>query len=83
MEGYVTTQTVHTKYWSKTLEGIYEYIHTFRGVNGMPLSYVLRKQLVPTAEADDSSNGYNTINDEMIARYPIVVAGTVGNTAAL
>ena len=42
-EGSVTNPNVHTNNWSKALKGIEEYIRTFRGVNGAPLSYVVRK----------------------------------------
>ena len=61
-EGSVTTPKVHTNYWFKTLEGVEEYLHTFRAANGAPLSYVVRKQLVPTDEVDDPSNGYDTVD---------------------
>ena len=50
MEVSVTTPTVHTKDWLKTLEGVEEYLRTFRGVNGTPLSYVCfsrRYKLLP------------------------------------
>ena len=56
-EGYVTTPTVHTKDWSKKLEIVEEYLRTLCGVNSTPLSYVVRKQLVPTAKSDNPSNG--------------------------
>ena len=82
-EGSVTTPKVHTNYWFKTLEGVEEYLCTFCGVNDAPLSCVVRKQLVPTAEADDSSNGYDAIDEEMSERATIVVAGIVVTTAAL
>ena len=58
-------------------------MRTFRDVNDAPLSYVVRKQLVPTAESDNPSNGCNTINEEMIERSPIVVAGIVDTTVSL
>ena len=62
MEEYATEYSftdskVNTNNWPKTLEGVEEYLRTFRGVNGAPLSYVVRKQLVPTAKSDDPSNG--------------------------
>ena len=52
-EGSVTTPKVHTNDWSKTLEGVEEYLRTLCGLNSSPLSYVVRKNIVPTAEADD------------------------------
>ena len=83
VEGSVTTPKVHTNDRTKTLEGVKEYLRTFRGANGAPLSYMVRKQLVPTAEADDSSNWYDTIDEEMSERATIAVAGIVVTTAAL
>ena len=83
MEVSITTPTVHTKDWLKTLEGVEEYLRTSCGVNGTPLSYFVRKQLVPTAEAENPLNGCDTIDEEIIARAAIMVAGTAGNTASL
>ena len=56
-EDSVTNPTLHTKDWSKTSEGVEEYLLIFRGVNGTPLPYVAMKQLLPMAESDDTSNG--------------------------
>ena len=52
-------------------------------MNGAPLSCVVRKQLVPTAEADNPLNGYDTIDIEMIERAIFLVAGILGTTADL
>ena len=82
-EGYVTTPTVHNKYFPKTLEVVEEYLCMFHGVNGTALSYVVRKQHVHTDEADDPSNGYYTINGDIISRSPIVVSVTVSTTVDL
>ena len=82
-EGSVTTPTVNTQDWLKMLEGVEEYLRTFCGVNDTQLLYVERKQLVNTAEAGEPLYGYDAIDKEMVARAPIVVAGTVGNNAAL
>ena len=60
-----------------------EYLLTFHGVNGTSLLYMVRKKLVPMAEADDPLNRYDTIVEVIIARSSIVVAGTFDNTAAL
>ena len=83
MEGSVITPMVHTKDWPKTLESVEEYLFTFCGVNGTSLSYVAKKQILPTAEADDPSKRYDTFNGEMIARSSIVVADNVRNTVSL
>ena len=65
------------------LEVVEEYLCTFRVVNGTSLSYVVRKKLVPTAEAGGPSNEFDTIYEEMVARYPVTVAGTFVTIAAL
>ena len=65
------------------MEGVDEYIHTLHGVIDAPLSYVVMKQLVPTAEVDNTLNEYDNIDEEMIERTPIVVVGIVGTAAAL
>ena len=82
-EGSIINPTVNTKDWPKTVKSVEEYLRMFHSVNDTPLSDVMRNQLVPTAESDDLSNSYNTINEEMIARDTIVVAGTVGTNVAL
>ena len=61
MEEYATEYSftdskVNTNNWPKTLEGVEEYLRTFRGVNSAPLSYLVRNQLLPTAEVEDLSN---------------------------
>ena len=37
IEDSITDPKVYTKDWLKTLEGVEEYLHTLRGVNGAPL----------------------------------------------
>ena len=59
-EDSVTTPKVNTNNWLNKFEVVEEYLFVFRSVTGAPLSYVVREQLVPTAEADDPPNGYNT-----------------------
>ena len=83
MEGFVMDPKEYDIDWWKTLEVIGQYLRTFRDMNGAPLAYVMRKQLVTTAEAGNKLNGCNTINKEMIERAPIVVAGIVCTIAAL
>ena len=41
------------------------------------------EEFLPTAEADNPSKGYDTIDEEIIEKSPIVVAGIFGTTAAL
>ena len=52
-------------------------------MNGASMSYMVRKNLVPMAGVDNPSNGYDTINEDIIERALIVVAGIIGTTAAL
>ena len=44
---------------------------------------MVRKHNLNTAEADNQSNRYDTIDKYMVARDPIMVAGTVGTTSDL
>ena len=46
-------RAVNTKDWSKTLEGVEDYLCNFSGITGIPLNYVVRKQIIHTA-----SSGY-------------------------
>ena len=83
MEGSVETPTVYTNDWSNMLEGVEDYIRNFHGLNETLMSYVVRKQLVPTSEAGNPSNAYDNTDEEIIAKVPIVVAGTVGTAVDL
>lgn len=63
--------------WPKTMESIEEHLRQFWGLNGTPLSYVIRKSLWPTAKGDNPASGYATLDEEMILRAPILGTGTV------
>ena len=63
--------TVNPKDWPKTLKTVEEYIRGFLGVDGQPLSYILRDGLIYPVTASDptyNSNGsyYFTHDEEMI-----------------
>jgi len=75
--------TVNTKDWPRTMEFIEEYLQQFRGTTGAALSYVIRRVIQPAPDFDDPSSNYATIEHEMVARAPIVVAGTTGDESAL
>ena len=45
--------TVNPREWPKTLETVEEYIRGFRGVDGLPLSYGLRDDLISPVAASD------------------------------
>eukprot|EP00543_Licmophora_paradoxa_P009148 CAMPEP_0202448362 /NCGR_PEP_ID=MMETSP1360-20130828/7172_1 /ASSEMBLY_ACC=CAM_ASM_000848 /TAXON_ID=515479 /ORGANISM="Licmophora paradoxa, Strain CCMP2313" /LENGTH=287 /DNA_ID=CAMNT_0049065891 /DNA_START=408 /DNA_END=1272 /DNA_ORIENTATION=- len=77
-ESVVDAPKIDPKDWAKTMEAIIEWLGTFRGVTGAPLSYTVRKNLEPAAEASDPSTNYSTLDEEMIARAPIVDLTAVG-----
>ena len=57
---------------SKGFEVIDTFLSTIRGPSGIPLIWVVRDNLVPDAEAEDDEDNYETIDEEMIARAPII-----------
>lgn len=73
--------TIDSKDWPKTMELVVEWIGGFRGVDGHPLSYVIRDLLVPPGQNSDPTVGeanseYLTYDEELIARGKII-DGTV------
>ena len=69
--------SVNPKDWPKTLEMVEEYIRGFGGLDGQPLSYILRDNLELTSVASDPThyaNGskYLTHDEEMIAHGSIL-----------
>lgn len=78
-----TQPKIDGKDWPKTIEAIEEYLRQFRGTNGVPLSYVVRKDIKPEPSADDPSTNYDTLDEEMIARAPILTNNAVGVVAVL
>ena len=60
---------INARDWTKTLEAVVEFLRGNLGTSKIPLSYVVRDQLAPT---DDPENGWPTLQDEMIARAPIM-----------
>jgi len=75
--------TVNTKDWPRTMEAIEEYLQQFRGTTGVPLSYVIRREVKPPLASADPSTNYATIEHEMVARAPIIVPGTTGDEPIL
>ena len=57
---------------SKGFDAIETFLSTIRGPSGMPLIWVVRETLVPDAETEDDEDNYATIDEEMIARAPII-----------
>ena len=66
---------VNFKNMPKTMELVMDVIRKKRGVTGARLDYVLRKELRPKTSASDPSTNYATIDEEVVARHPIVTSG--------
>ena len=56
------------------MEPVLDVLRKMRGVTGVRLDYVVRIDLRPKPEASDPSTAYLTIDDEMVARHPILTA---------
>jgi len=52
-------------------------------VAGVPLSYVIRRNIKPLPSDANPSKNYATFEHEMVARAPIVVPGSTGGESAL
>jgi hypothetical protein len=78
-----TPPKIDRRDWPKTIEAIEEYLRQFRGTNGIPLSYVVRKNIKPAPSADDPLANYDTLDEEMIARAPILTNNAAGVVAVL
>ena len=62
---------INMKDWPKTMEAIVELLRGNLGVTGIPLAYVVRED---EAVGADPVDGWDTQQDEMIGRAPIVNA---------
>jgi hypothetical protein len=60
---------------SKTFEWIHEQLEHCRGVNGAPLAYVTRPNLIPRRSANDPAGAYPSLDAKMIACTPILENG--------
>ena len=69
-----TPKLMDSKNWPKTMEGIVEYLRGCLGVTKIPLSYVVRNHVEAPPEARDPETNYDTPQDEMIARVPMMLA---------
>jgi hypothetical protein len=61
---------INEKDWSRTLENIKEYIASQYGVTGATLDYVVRPDIAVKPEAEDPEDGYENVDNEMMARAP-------------
>lgn len=59
---------ISNKDWPKTMEAIEEYLRAYHGETGIPLAYVIRREVL--APAEEPVDGYSDVTDEMIARAP-------------
>jgi hypothetical protein len=57
---------------AKTFETVMEQLEHARGVSGVQLAYVPHKKLIPLDEDDDPPANYPSLDDEAIARAPIL-----------
>jgi hypothetical protein len=60
---------INEKDWPRTMEAICEFVGSVLGETGVPLAYVVREN-VEIPPGTDSSEGYITVAEEMIARAP-------------
>jgi hypothetical protein len=61
---------INDKDWTRTLEKIKEYLDSQYIVTGATLYYVVRPGIVVKPEAEDPTEGYETVDQEMTARAP-------------
>jgi hypothetical protein len=61
---------INDKDWPRTLEKIKENIASKYGVTGETLDYVFRAEIAVKPEAEDPSENYETVDQEMTARAP-------------
>jgi hypothetical protein len=61
---------INYKYWTITLETIKEYLTSQYGGTGATLYYVVQRDIEVKSEAEDPTEGYETVDQEMIARAP-------------
>jgi len=63
---------VGTKDLPRIFDAIEKILNELRGIEGVPLSYVIREKIFPAPETDDPAGDYYSLNDEMIPRALIL-----------
>jgi hypothetical protein len=63
-------KVINDKEWPRTLEIIKEYLASQYGGTGATLDYVVRPDIEVKPEAEDPTEGYETVDQEMTARAP-------------
>jgi hypothetical protein len=61
---------INDKDWPRMLETIKEYLASQYGGTGATLDYVVRPDIAVKPESEDPAEGYDTVDQEMIARSP-------------
>jgi hypothetical protein len=61
---------INDKDWPRTLETIKDYLASRYGGTGATLDYVMRPDIAVKPEAEDPTEGYDTVDQEMTARAP-------------
>ena len=62
--------TLNDQDWPTTMDAIKAALRARQGEMGIPLSYVIRDDVVPPDDHRDPSTNYETISDEIVARAP-------------
>jgi hypothetical protein len=53
-----TSPVTDSKDWQKSMDAVEEYLRQFRGVNDLPVSYVLRTYLAPKPAVTNPATNY-------------------------
>jgi len=64
--------SINLRCMPKTMENIKEWCSKIRGVSGAPLAYMMRANLMPKNEADEIEEEFDSVDNEMIHRAPIL-----------
>ena len=68
----VEAPKINPKDWPSTIDSIEEYLRGCLGVTKIPLAYVIRDNMDVAADADDPTDNYESKQEELIARAPIL-----------
>jgi hypothetical protein len=68
---------INENYWQRTLDTTREYLASQYGITGATLDYVVRPEIEVKPEAEDPSEGYETVDQEMTAIAPHIVRSFV------
>jgi hypothetical protein len=66
----VEETVINDKDWPRTLRTINEYLASQYGGTGATFDYVVRPDIAVKPEAEDPTDGYDTVDQEMTARAP-------------